>query len=150
MHRDFKLANILKHNGNIKIADFGFSKLLGKADWAQTMLGSPLNMAPEVLQGQQYDNKADIWSVGTVFYEMLFARPPFVAKNIVNLIKNINSKKLKFPRHINNISKTCEDVLRLMLTVDPRKRVTWGELFKHKINTYMEDEMKNDLESTLN
>ena len=139
MHRDFKLANILKHNGNIKIADFGFSKLLGKADWAQTMLGSPLNMAPEVLQGQQYDNKADIWSVGTVFYEMLFARPPFVAKNIVNLIKNINSKKLKFPRHINNISKTCEDVLRLMLTVDPRKRVTWGELFKHKINTYMED-----------
>jgi len=80
---------------------------------------------------------------------MLFARPPFVAKNIVNLIKNINSKKLKFPRHINNISKTCEDVLKLMLTVDPRKRVTWGELFKHKINTYMEDKMRNDLESTL-
>ena len=52
MHRDFKLANILKHNGNIKIADFGFSKLLGQADWAQTMLGSPLNMAPEVLQGK--------------------------------------------------------------------------------------------------
>ena len=62
------------------------------------MLGSPLNMAPEVLQGKQYDNKADIWSVGTVFYEMLFARPPFVAKNIVELIKNIKSKKLKFPR----------------------------------------------------
>lgn len=34
MHRDFKLANILKHNGSIKIADFGFSKLLGSADWA--------------------------------------------------------------------------------------------------------------------
>ena len=47
MHRDFKLANILKHDGNIKIADFGFSKLLGSDDYAQTMLGSPLNMAPE-------------------------------------------------------------------------------------------------------
>ncbi len=56
---------------------------------------------------------------------MLFARPPYVAKNIVDLIKNINSKKLKFPRHINNISKTCEDVIRRMLTVDPKKRVTW-------------------------
>ena len=68
MHRDFKLANILKHNGNIKIADFGFSKLLDNTNLlAETMLGSPLNMAPEVLQGQVYDNKADIWSVGTVF-----------------------------------------------------------------------------------
>jgi serine/threonine-protein kinase ULK/ATG1 len=47
MHRDFKLANILKHNGNIKIADFGFSKLLGSSNYASTMLGSPLNMAPE-------------------------------------------------------------------------------------------------------
>lgn len=47
MHRDFKLANILKHNGNIKIADFGFAKLLGNDNMASTMLGSPLNMAPE-------------------------------------------------------------------------------------------------------
>lgn len=45
------MANILKHNGNIKIADFGFSKLLGEEDYASTMLGSPLNMAPEVLNG---------------------------------------------------------------------------------------------------
>lgn len=47
MHRDFKLANILKHNGNIKIADFGFAKLLGNDNLTSTMLGSPLNMAPE-------------------------------------------------------------------------------------------------------
>lgn len=52
MHRDFKLANILKHNGNIKIAyffilnfrDFGFAKLLGEDQLTSTMLGSPLNM----------------------------------------------------------------------------------------------------------
>ena len=87
--------------------------------------------------------------MGTVFYEMLFARPPFVAKNIVDLIKNIHNKKLKFPRHINNISKTCEDVLRRMLTVDPRKRISWPELFKHKINSYMEEKVRNDLGMTL-
>jgi serine/threonine-protein kinase ULK/ATG1 len=46
MHRDFKLANILKHDGEIKIADFGFSKLLTHEDYTSTMLGSPLNMAP--------------------------------------------------------------------------------------------------------
>jgi len=47
MHRDFKLANILKHEGSLKIADFGFAKLLNDEGYASTMLGSPLNMAPE-------------------------------------------------------------------------------------------------------
>lgn len=47
MHRDFKLPNVLKNDGVIKIADFGFAKLLGDEDeQAQTILGSPLNMAP--------------------------------------------------------------------------------------------------------
>lgn len=73
MHRDFKLANILMHDGEIKIADFGFSKLLGNnEEFTETMLGSPLNMAPEVLGGRKYDTKADIWSLGTCFYELLF------------------------------------------------------------------------------
>jgi serine/threonine-protein kinase ULK2 len=57
MHRDFKLANILKHNGSIKIADFGFSKLLSGDNYTSTMLGSPLNMAPEILNGEEYNNK---------------------------------------------------------------------------------------------
>jgi serine/threonine-protein kinase ULK/ATG1 len=68
MHRDFKLANILLHDGNIKVADFGFAKLLSSEDYATTMLGSPLNMAPEVLGGTKYNNKADIWSIGACIY----------------------------------------------------------------------------------
>jgi serine/threonine protein kinase len=72
MHRDFKLANILKHDGTIKIADFGFAKMLGQNDSTNTMLGSPLNMAPEVLAGKEYSNKADIWSIGTCFYEVIY------------------------------------------------------------------------------
>lgn len=98
MHRDFKLANILKHDGSIKIADFGFSKLLGKESYASTMLGSPLNMAPEVLNNQEYDSKADIWSIGTVFYELLFGKPPFTASNMVDLLKNIQKQKLVINR----------------------------------------------------
>ncbi|KAL4497508.1 hypothetical protein ABPG73_020605 [Tetrahymena malaccensis] len=149
MHRDFKLANILKHNGNIKIADFGFAKLLGNDNLTSTMLGSPLNMAPEVLDGQDYNNKADIWSIGTVFYELLFGRPPYTAGNMIDLIKNIRNKPLEIPKKINKISDVTEDVIRKMLVVDSRKRIEWDQLFSHKINNFLEDKIKNDLEATL-
>ena len=95
MHRDFKLPNILKHNGVIKIADFGFSKILGEEAFATTMLGSPLNMAPEILGGKDYNNKADIWSIGTCFYELLFGKPPYTAANIVDLLAKIKKRPFK-------------------------------------------------------
>ena len=81
-HLDIKVDNVLVDIVNvdgmwqprIKIADFGFSKLLTNEEFTETMLGSPLNMAPEVLGGNQYNSKADIWSIGVVFYEMLFGQ----------------------------------------------------------------------------
>lgn len=74
MHRDFKLANILLHDGQVKIADFGFAKLLTEEEFTKTILGSPLNMAPEVINGKEYNNKADIYSIGVCFYELLFGK----------------------------------------------------------------------------
>ena len=91
LHRDFKLANLMKHNNSIKIADFGFSKIMENDSKTDTMLGSPLNMAPQILNQDSYDNKADIWSLGTVFYEMIFGKPTFMANNIIDLLKNIKS-----------------------------------------------------------
>ena len=91
MHRDFKLANLMKHNNIVKIVDFGFSKILENDSKTDTMLGSPLNMAPEILNGEKYNNKADIWSIATVFYELLFGKPPFNATNIIDLLKNIKN-----------------------------------------------------------
>lgn len=72
MHRDIKLANIFLHNDTVVIGDFGFAKQ-GYYQ-AQTILGTPLTMAPELLfkSQQSYTNKADLWSIGVVFYQMLF------------------------------------------------------------------------------
>lgn len=74
LHRDLKLANILRHDGVTKIADFGFSKMMGSDALAETMLGSPLNMAPEVLNNLEYSNKADLYSLGVCYYWMLFGK----------------------------------------------------------------------------
>jgi serine/threonine protein kinase len=90
MHRDIKPSNILLNNGIIKLADFGFCKPMkdGK-DLAQTMLGSPIYMAPEILKGEIYTMKADIWSLGVVLYEMLYGFCPFEERSIARLINLI-------------------------------------------------------------
>jgi len=77
----------LLHDGVIKVADFGFCKtLLSPLDLTQTMVGSPIYMAPEILKGCNYNIKADIWSMGVVLFEMLFGFCPYEDKTIANLI----------------------------------------------------------------
>ena len=69
MHRDIKAENIFFHNECLKLGDFGFCKGLGpEENMAKTMLGSPIYMAPEVLKGEPYSTKADIWSLGVILY----------------------------------------------------------------------------------
>lgn len=127
MHRDLKPDNILIHNGAIKIADFGFSKMLkSPTDLAQTMLGSPIYMAPEVIKGEIYTMKADIWSLGVVLYEMVFGYCPFQSKSIAKLIQILQSDEVKFPF---KIPAGVEGILRRMLVKDPSKRIDWTELF---------------------
>ena len=67
MHRDLKPDNIFFNEGKVKLGDFGFCKML-EVNMAQTMLGSPIYMAPEVLKEEIYTLKADIWSLGVVLF----------------------------------------------------------------------------------
>ena len=69
MHRDIKPDNILFHDGVVKLGDFGFCKNLENDNaMTSTMLGSPIYMAPEVLKGEDYSTKADVWSLGVVLF----------------------------------------------------------------------------------
>lgn len=98
LHRDIKPSNILFKEGVLKLADFGFCKELQQDnDLTQTMVGSPIYMAPEVLKGQPYDSRADIWSLGVILYEMLFKQCPYEENSIPKLISLIDSHYLSFP-----------------------------------------------------
>jgi serine/threonine-protein kinase ULK/ATG1 len=63
------------------------------------MLGSPLQMAPEVLEGRKYNSKADVWSLGVIIYELLFGFTPHHANNMQDLLRKIKTRPINFPQN---------------------------------------------------
>lgn len=133
MHRDLKPDNIFFSEGKVKLGDFGFCKML-EMNMAQTMLGSPIYMAPEILKEEIYTLKADIWSLGVVLFEMLFGYCPFESSSISQLINVIKDTELKIPKELNPISDQCETLINKMLVKDQFKRIEWVDLFDFKIS----------------
>ena len=75
---------------DIKVGDFGISRVLQfTQDMAQTAVGTPLYVAPEVVKGVSYDAKADVWSMGCTFYEIITLTPPFTAFSLSDLIGKV-------------------------------------------------------------
>jgi serine/threonine protein kinase len=86
IHRDLKPENILlefkeKNKLDIKISDFGFSCFFDPQTGLDTVLGSPLYMAPEIIKGQLYNEKVDIWSIGVIAFMLLIGKNPFPGRN---------------------------------------------------------------------
>ena len=149
IHRDLKLDNIMVHfdsepdrenlnmmKAQIKIIDFGFAILLSKEDLASTAVGSPINMDPIILEkynqirdkNSTYDNKADIWSIGTVCYELLIGKAVFNAETMDDLVEKVKEGKYKIP---SSVSKELVSFLNDMLQYDPNYRLNAKELQKH-------------------
>lgn len=61
----------------MKLGDFGLSKELAQASFANTYVGTPYYMSPELMQEKSYDSKSDIWSLGCLVYELCALKPPF-------------------------------------------------------------------------
>lgn len=120
----------------LKIADFGFARSLPSTALAETLCGSPLYMAPEILRYEKYDAKADLWSVGTVLYEMVTARPPFRASNHVELLRKIEKSedKIKFGEEF-MVSEDMKKLIRSLLRRDPKERLSFPEFFSNEIIT---------------
>ncbi|KAG7017265.1 Serine/threonine-protein kinase ATG1c [Cucurbita argyrosperma subsp. argyrosperma] len=124
IHRDLKPQNLLlsasDDNSVLKIADFGFARSLQPRGLAETLCGSPLYMAPEIMQLQKYDAKADLWSVGAILFQLVTGRTPFTGNNQIQLLQNIvKSTELHFPSDINDLSFDCKDLCRKLLRRNP-------------------------------
>ena len=76
-------------------------------------------------------------------------RPPFNARNVVELKSVILKQDIQFPRQINKISEMSEKLIRHMLKANPKERIGWEELFKHPINDYLEKKIEEEMRLTL-
>ena len=94
MHRDIKALNIFIKKGVLKLGDFGISKALDNQDLATTMVGTPYFMSPEVCKGEKYDNKADVWAMGVIIYELITLKKPFDGKSISEVFDQIKNKPI--------------------------------------------------------
>lgn len=73
----------------MKITDLGFARKLKEDELAKTGCGTPLLMAPEVFAGGTYNHKADIWSLGCLYYELLTGFTPFTGRTHRELYQNL-------------------------------------------------------------
>jgi serine/threonine protein kinase len=149
IHRDLKPHNVLitSDRKTLKIADFGFAKMIGSDTLAETMCGSPLYMAPEILLKKPYTSKADLWSVGVMLYEVLCAKHPFKSvESIVDLVHKVEKDEIQFPSSA-NISQLGIDLLKRLLKKDPHQRIGWTEFFNHRWFRMLKDEEKSESQS---
>ena len=149
VHRDLKLDNILVNysseedknninllNAEVKIVDFGFATHISNVSLLTSTVGSPFNMDPRILKKysshakcpQGYDEKADIWSLGTLCYHLLIGENAFIANTVQELSSKIEEGNFKIPI---TLAKETISFLMDMLQYDPTKRSSVSEISRH-------------------
>ncbi len=136
VHRDIKDSNLLLTGdaSRIKFADFGLSKIIS-CDLSQTICGSPLYMAPELLYHQDYDTKSDIWSLGILLYAMVYGYTPFQDCNDMRALRTSVGKQILYSSKARlgdkeDLPVPLINYLKSLLESDPVKRINWENIHK--------------------
>ena len=140
VHRDLKPKNILLTSDHtVKIADFTFARHISQQEELMaTICGTPLFMAAEVLCGEPYNDKSDIWSLGVILYEYIYGFHPYAhIATKATLEKTLKTLKFPYANHVMiddtyyAVSSNCIDLIRKMLEVDTKLRIDWLSLYTH-------------------
>ncbi len=138
LHRDLKSQNVFLTSKNyVKLGDFGIAKVLEHtSDKANTVVGTPYYLSPEIVQGQPYSFASDVWSLGVILYEMCALRPPFLATNLPAL--GLKIIKGTYPPIPSQYSRELRQLVTRLLSLNPIKRPTVNQILSIRL---LDDDM---------
>uniref|UniRef100_A0A3B4V8A8 non-specific serine/threonine protein kinase n=1 Tax=Seriola dumerili TaxID=41447 RepID=A0A3B4V8A8_SERDU len=130
IHRDIKPENLLLGaNGELKIADFGWS-VHTPSSRRSTLCGTLDYLPPEMIEGKTHDEKVDLWSLGVLCYEFLVGKPPFEAKTHEDTYRRISRVEYTYPAQA-NISAGAKDLVAQLLKHNPMHRLPIQGVLSH-------------------
>lgn len=137
-HRDIKLENIMydRKKGRVKLIDFGLSERIENGKLCDLWCGSQDYVCPEIIKKEPYNGfAADVWSLGTILYIMIYGELPFgFDMRVKSVSDGEGHPNIQFAddRCANVITESAKDLIQQMLTVDPMKRITMEGVTKHR------------------
>jgi NIMA (never in mitosis gene a)-related kinase len=150
IHRDLKAENIfLTKNRIVKLGDLGVSRVMNSTvSKAQTVVGTPYYMSPECIQGQPYDRKSDIWSLGILLYQLCSLKIPFPGNSLVAITQRIMRLNYE-PIDTEVYSKNVVNLIESMIQKDPEQRPSINSLLKYpliweKVGGLLSDQVYKD------
>ncbi|XP_040292465.1 aurora kinase A [Bufo bufo] len=128
IHRDIKPENLLLgSNGELKIADFGWS-VHAPSSRRTTLCGTLDYLPPEMIEGRMHDEKVDLWSLGVLCYEFLVGKPPFEAETHQETYRRISKVEFRYPPYV---SEGARDLISKLLKHNPSHRLPLKDVLEH-------------------
>jgi len=137
VHRDIKPENILLRSADddthIKVCDFGFAVQLSTPQQClQQQCGTSGYMSPELIRGAAYSFGVDVWALGVVVFIILGGYTPFFGDDESQCERKVLLGSFEFhPDYWGNVSEEAKDLIRKMLTVDPKQRISLSDAIQH-------------------
>jgi len=131
VHRDIKPQNIFLQGNKAKVGDFGIARSCTKNGRVRTPVGTPLYLDPQRCEGRDYGQKADMWSLGCVLYEMAALEPAFTARSMGELKRKVLRGNIDYSRIPSMYSAEITDIIRKLLEVKEERRSSVGDLLRN-------------------
>ena len=133
IHRDIKPENILiDEQMRAKLSDFGWSNYLRGNYKRTTICGTPIYLAPEIINNFGHDEKIDIWCVGVLMFELMTGEAPWEGDDVTTVKRNISQMRIKWPK---NMDPDAKDIILKILRYMPEERPNWRTILSHKFFT---------------
>ena len=133
VHRDIKPENVLLASGmKAKLTDFGWSNYMEGGYKRMTVCGTPIYLAPEMINNTGHDEKVDIWCIGVLLFELMTGVQSWSGNDIQTIKYNISRLKINWPK---NMDRTAADLISKILKYNPEERISLRNMLNHPFFT---------------